>query len=233
MRAETFLSMFRVLEGILGRKYADSDRKSVSVVMQYIQDAESEPVRQQLDICREVRNLLTHNAGPDGAPIVEPSQALLNQLYEIISYVQKPQGALAYATPTERLLKAHMNERALDIMRRMEKHGYSHVPVVDDGALQGVFSKNTVFSHMLGGGTIDGDTRIGELAQYTKITGQRGSRYAFIDERASYLDARAMFEKDTGRNNRLAAIFITHTGEPGGILLGMLTPWDVMNDSPD
>ena len=233
MRAETFLSMYRVLEGLLGEKYAAADKKTSSVVMQYIQDAESEPVRRQLDVCREVRNLLTHNADQSGAPIVEPSQALLDQLYEIISYVQKPQSALAFATPVEKLLKAHANERALDIMRRMEKHGYSHVPVVDDGILQGVFSKSAVFSHIMSGGCIDSTTRIIEFSRYTGITGQRGSRYAFIDSSSSYLDARNMFEKDTGRNNRLAAIFITESGDPGGLLLGMLTPWDVMNDSPD
>ena len=98
MRAETFLSMFRVLEGLLGRKYADQDRKCQIVVMAYLQDAESEPVRQQLDVCREVRNLLTHNADALGGPIIEPSQALMDSLYEIISYVQKPQPALMFAT---------------------------------------------------------------------------------------------------------------------------------------
>lgn len=233
MRAETFLSMYRVLEGILGQKYSDSDRKSSSVVMQYIQDAESEPVRQQLDVCREVRNLLTHNADSEGGPLVEPSQALIDQLYAIISYVQKPQPALMFATRADSILQAHMNDRALDIMRRMEKHGYSHAPVIEDGRIEGVFGKHTVFAHVLEGRRLDGATRIRDFGDGLSISGAKGQRYAFMGVRHSYLDARDAFEKTSGRNNRLAAIFITDTGDDTGRVLGMLTPWDVMKSVPD
>lgn len=233
MRAETFLSMYRVLEGILGQKYSNSDRKINSVVMQYIQDAESEPVRQQLDVCREVRNLLTHNADGAGGPIIEPSQALLDQLYEIISYVQKPQPALMFATQTDRLLVAHMNDKASDIMRRMEKNGFSYVPVLDDGRIVGVFGKHSVFSYVIENGCIADNTRIRDFGKYLKVEGPRGQRFMFMGTDASYIEARNAFDRASGRDNRLAAIFITDTGDAGGRLLGMLTPWDVMNDIPD
>lgn len=233
MRAETFLSMYRVLEGILGQKYSDSDRKSNSVVMQYIQDAESEPVRQQLDVCREVRNLLTHNASGTGEPIIEPSQALIDQLYAIINYVQKPQSALMFATPEDRILRAHKNDRALDVMRRMEKHGYSYVPVLDNGRIQGVFGKHSVFSYVIDNGRIDNDTRIRDFGDGLKTEGSLGRRFMFMGPEASYLDARDAFEKKSGKNSRLAAIFITDTGDETGNVLGMLTPWDVMKNVPD
>ena len=83
MRAETFLSMFRVLEGMLDKKYAGRENGSSSVVMRYIGDPESEPVRAQLDLCRELRNLLTHNADDEGNPVCEPSKAMLDTLYKI------------------------------------------------------------------------------------------------------------------------------------------------------
>ena len=233
MRAETFLSMYRVLEGLLGEKYAAQDKKTSSVVMTYIQDAESEPIRRQLDLCREVRNLLTHNADDSGNPVVEPSQALLDALYEIIKYVETPRSALLYATKAERILRAHPNDRALDIMRRMDKHGFSHVPVIDDGRITGVFSKSAIFSYILGGSSIGPDTRIRQLGEFMDIHRNRGGRYMIIGKQATYLDARNEFERENGRNSRLAVIFITDTGDETGMLLGMLTPWDVMRDVPD
>lgn len=232
MRAETFLSMYRVLEGMLGEKYPDANPKTSSVVMMYIQDPESEPVRNKLDTCREVRNLLTHNAADDGSPIVEPSQALLDSLYEIISYIEKPQSALEYATKADNILRAHPNERILDVMRRMYKNGFSHVPVIDDDRLTGVFSKSSVFRYLIEKGYIDDDARIHEMRDSIKITGQRGCRYVYLPASATYLEARAKFENMSGRNNRLAAIFITETGDENGALLGMITPWDVMKDTP-
>ena len=149
MRSDTFLSMFRVLEGLLTQKYQGCDRHSASVVMEYINDPESEPVRTALNTCREIRNLLTHNADEDGQPLVEPSQSALDSLYQVIRYVQKPQPALMYATPVERVLRAYPNDRALDVMRRMEKHGFSHVPVMDDVRMRGVFSVRTVFLSLI------------------------------------------------------------------------------------
>jgi len=233
MRAETFLSMYRVLEGMLGEKYSDANPKTSSVVMMYIQDAESEPVRQKLDLCREVRNLLTHNADKSGAPIVEPSQELLDDLYEIISYIEKPQSALVYSTKAENILRAHPNDRVLDVMKRMYKHGYSHIPVIDDDRIQGVFSKSTIFSYLIDKGGIDTDTRIREMGKRMQTAGQRDSRYVYLPPETTYIDARRRFETMSGRNNRLAAIFITDTGDENGRLLGMLTPWDVMNDRPN
>ena len=114
MRAETFLSMYRVLEGLLDRKYAGESGSS-SVIMRYLSDPESEPVRAQLDLCRELRNLLTHNADPEGGPVAEPSKAMLDALYGIIDYVERPKPALLYATPGERVLRAHAGDLALEV----------------------------------------------------------------------------------------------------------------------
>ena len=112
MRAETFLSMFRVLEGMLDKKYAGRENGSSSVVVRYLGDPESEPVRAQLDLCRELRNLLTHNADDEGNPVCEPSKAMLDTLYKIIEYVESPKPALIYATPGERVLRAHPGDPA-------------------------------------------------------------------------------------------------------------------------
>lgn len=232
MRADTFLSMYRVLEGILDRKYAGLGRKVNSVVMEYIQDAESEPVRAQLNVCREIRNLLTHNSDKNGKPLVEPSQEVLDSLYEIIAYVQKPQPAMMYATEAARILRASMNDRAMDIMRRMEKHGYSHVPVMDDDRIVGVFGVAAVFSRVLDGGVIGPDTRIKEFGGHIRLDKQTSGRFLIMGPNATYLDVRGEFEKYEDRNSRVAVVFITSTGDESGELLGMLTPWDVMGDLP-
>ena len=61
--------MYRVLEGLLEEKFTGEARRAPSVVMDYALLPESEPVRQKLNICREVRNLLTHAADESGAPL--------------------------------------------------------------------------------------------------------------------------------------------------------------------
>ena len=71
-RAEQFLKLYRKLEGLLEKRYSGKRTAGVSVVMEYLRDADSAPCRAELDMCREIRNLLSHNAGNDGEPVVEP-----------------------------------------------------------------------------------------------------------------------------------------------------------------
>lgn len=232
MRADTFLSMYRVLEGLLEEKFTGEARRAPSVVMDYALLPESEPVRQKLNICREVRNLLTHAADESGAPLIEPSQAILDDLYEIIKYVETPQPALSYATKGDEILRASPNDRALDVMRRMEKRGYSHAPVLADGRIVGVFSVATVFSHVLTGARLNPDTRISAFGKLLDLNSRASGRFLIMNERASYLDVRKVFERRANRNQRLAAVFLTDTGDETGALTGILTPWDVMDDLP-
>ena len=124
-RSERFLKLYRVLEGLLDKRYSGR-REGSSVVMEYLRDDDSEPYRQQLDLCREIRNLLTHTSDERGEPVVEPSESVLKALEAIIRHVSMPRYAVDFGTPAERILCASPNDSALDVMRRMRKMGFSH-----------------------------------------------------------------------------------------------------------
>ena len=80
-RAETFLQKYRILEGLLEKRYDGRKTGGPSVVYEYIRDEDSEPVRVDLDLLREIRNLLSHNACDDGNAVVEPSLVLDEFVY--------------------------------------------------------------------------------------------------------------------------------------------------------
>lgn len=232
MNAERFLQKYRILEGMLEKRYDGEKMSSSSVVMEYIRDPDSDPVRVDLDLIREIRNILSHNAGPDGRPVVEPSEAMIARLDEIIDHVKRERLAKDCGTPAERILCAHPNDNVLNIMRSMLNNGYSHVPVTDDGALVGIFSIKCLFDYLAenGAGSISDDTRIRELKKYTGIDNRRGERYMFVDENATIVSVRSAFRDHHERNNRLSAVFVTETGSPGEKIQCILSPWDVLND---
>jgi len=231
-RAETFLKMYRVLEGLLERRYSGKKQGS-SVVMDYIRDQDSEPWRYELDVCREIRNLLSHNADGQGEPVVEPSEAILESLRAIVEHVSRPLLAVECGTPCAKILCAHPNDRMADVMNRMEKLGYSHVPVVERGRLVGVFSAGCLFAYLekYGLNALREDARIGQLQEMLSIDRRGADRYRFMPEDATILQVRSVFEERRERNHRLSAVFITKNGTGDEPLLAMLTPWDVMKAS--
>lgn len=231
-RAESFLKLYRILEGLLEKRYTGRKMSSGSVVMEYLHDPDSAPCRADLDMCREIRNLLSHNADEDGEPVIEPSRAAVALLRDIVEYVQRPRLAVDYGTPGEKIMFAHPNDAALGVIRHMLRMGYSHVPVRDRSGLVGVFSAASLMNCISEAGFdgLDDGLRIGELKSALEISDGRSEKYLFFPQDATLNEVRAAFDRRQERNSRVAAAFITSDGTSRGEILAMLTPWDVLKD---
>lgn len=232
MNAELFLQKYRILEGLLEKRYDGEKMSSSSVVMEYIRDPDSAPVRVELDLIREIRNILSHNAGPDGGAVVQPSESMIRKLDEIIAHVKRAKLAKDCGTPVERILSAHPNDSVINIMRSMQKNGYSHVPVTDREGLTGIFSIKCLFDYLAQNDlrSLNEDIRIRELGEYIKIDNRRGERYMFVPEDTTIVSVRSAFRTHREKNNRLGAVFVTKTGSPNEAIICILSPWDVLND---
>jgi len=232
LRAELFLRKYRVLEGLLERRYEGRKLSSSSVVMEYARDADSERIRVDLDLLREIRNILSHNADADGSPVVEPSQEVLDRLDRVIDHVKKPMLAVDFGTPARSILFANLNDRIFDLMRGMRKNGYSHVPLRGERGIFGVLSVKSVFDHLAeyGPESLDAASRISALGSRVKLGGALSERYAFMAADSTLANVRAAFDRPAEKNRRLNIVFITQTGDPGEDIICMLSPWDVLSE---
>ena len=232
LRSTQFLKLYRKLEGLLEKRYSNKRVSSGSVVMEYLHDPDSAPCRADLDMCREVRNLLAHNDDDEGQSVVEPSPGVVKLLGDIVDYVQRPRLAVDYGTSGDRIMFAHPNDSALDVMRHMMRMGYSHVPVRDKTGLVGVFSAGALMSFVgeKGFGSLEDDLRVGDLKKALSVDNERTDQYLFFDPSVTMTAVRMAFEKRQERNRRLAVVFITEDGGQHSQVLAMLTPWDVLKD---
>lgn len=168
MKSDEFLNLYRTLEEVLSEKYSDRTRNYGSVVVQFMNDAEGRQFKDKLNLCREIRNLLSHHPEVNGESIIEPSQAMLDILNEVINYVKRPPLTISYATPFENLLKASLNNNALTVMKKMERRGFSHVPVLEDRRFIGVFSVGTLFMYISDSNSVENIEKmeIGDFRKY-------------------------------------------------------------------
>ncbi|RKJ41461.1 CBS domain-containing protein [Acutalibacter sp. 1XD8-33] len=231
-RAQLFLDLYKQIEDELEDKYRNARRHYASVVFEFIKDYESAPVRDKLDVCRHIRNLMAHSANMDGEPVVEPSQPVVDALREVLDFVRRPPLALEYATKGERVLKVNAKQKVLRVMEVMEKNGYSHVPVMKENRFYGVFSVGSVFRYLLknGGKGVTPETTIRDMRGYLAVE-EHIENYEFVPATATYIYVRQRFEQVRAKNKRVSVIFITQDGKPDQPLLGMLTPWDVLGES--
>ncbi len=227
--SEEFLDLYRQMEDLLERRYQGEKRRYSSVVFEFCRDDESEPVRDKLQVCRELRNLLTHTPNLQGQPVAQPSGPMLEAMRQVLEFVKRPPLAIEFATKGETIMTGSPREKVLPLMAKMEKRGFSHVPVLEQGRFCGVFSIGTVFRYLLqsGGKGISPEDTVRDLGRVIAL-GDHLENYRFVCESATYSQVRAIFERVSGKNGRISVVFITQSGKEDEKLLGMVTPWDVL-----
>ncbi len=229
MTSDAFLEIYRQFEDALDDKYAGKKRKYSSVVIEYLNDEESKSFRDRIDVCREIRNVLSHNAKINGKDIVSPADEMGDFLKTVTELIKKPPLAIDFGTKGENIFYAGINQTAIKIMGIMNKKGYSHVPILQNGKFIGVFSQGAVFRHVLYNYQlpIKKTTTIAQMRDFLPIHAH-SENYEFCAEDLTVFEARKKFETVKDKNKRISVIFITETGSMDEELLCMITPWDII-----
>ena len=229
-----FLDLYNKLERLLDNRYKKKGRRFPSLILRFENEDEGKRWRDELEICREMRNLLAHNPRIEGEEFLIPSDALIDVLRQIISDVEDPPRAITICTPTDKLLLCTGCEHVGDVIRTMEAHGYSHVPILEDGVLDGVFSAGTLFSCFAeNGGALSPKTTVSEFSRFLPPNVHRSETYHFAAPDADYWELKDEFIPKGPKHARVAAVFVTSDGTERGKVLGMITPWDMLRAFPE
>lgn len=236
-RAEQFLELYKQLEELLRLRYdtgSPSSRRE-NAIHRFISSQEGRRFRDELDLCREVRNLLSHRAQFEGESPVMPAESLITFLSGLVAYLADPPNALCMATKTEELLLATKESKLDALLALMEKKGYSHVPVPEGKRLYGVFSTGVFGAYFREHPSLPlgADAKMATLYPYLPITRHACEQYAFVSADTAYETVRQLFASKGPRKKRMAAVFVTKNGGKDERLLGMITPWDVLKFEPD
>ncbi len=229
-RTEQFLELYKRLETVAASLMRDKKRGG-SAVFYLANMPRYAHWKNDLDYCREVRNLLQHEVKIDGAYAVEPSEQMVKFLEKVLHRLEHPALAIDHATKRPNILSAGLNDQLLPIMREMQRQSFSHVPILENDVVIGVFSENTVFQALLDNSCIPltEDTLVSAFRDYLPISRHLGHRFAFIPANLTLDDAREIFDSAYDRNRKLRTLFITQNGRPDEPLLALMTPYDVLD----
>ncbi|NLW70683.1 MAG: CBS domain-containing protein [Eubacteriaceae bacterium] len=228
MNTEDFINLYKELERVLFEKYGQSGDKYENSVLRFINSERGRPYKDTLDICREMRNLLSHYPKEDGKYIFQPSDDIVLELSSIVNKLKNPITAKDFAI--RNIFTVKPDTRAKQALSSMQERGFSHAPMISAGRLTGVFSISTLitFSMKYGGAVLKEDTTVSDFAEFLPIDKHSGEYFAFAPPKALPEELNDLFSAKRERK-RLAIIFITDTGKPSGKLSGMITPWDLID----
>ena len=226
-RTETFIELYKQLEELAVSRYGyPADGRAV---YQLERRPEFRSLKEELDYCRDVRNLLQHRKRLGESFPVEPSGAMLDLLRRCIAQVENPPLARDIQVPLSEVLYKSPEDLVRPTMLEMAERGFSHIPILEGGVVTGIFSENTVFTCLLRGEVlgIDGDMRFSHLAAWLPPEKHRSESFRFIREDKLVDELSAMIEKAQARHDRIGLMFTTRNGRADEPILGLLTAWDV------
>lgn len=226
-KTELFLDKYRELEAVASARYDLSNWNSAVSFLE--RRPEYQSIKTELAYCREVRNLLTHNPKIHDRYAVEPSDEMVKLLEQTVERVKNPKKAKHIWVPRERVFCRRMEDLVRPAMMEMNARVFTHIPIVKDGVVAGVFSENTLLSCLLDDGivSVDGNTRFADIAEYLPLDRHRAESFRFVGPDTLASEIEDIFQEATERSDRIGLIFVTASGRNTEKLLGIISPWDI------
>ena len=228
-KAEKFLDLYKKLEGVLRRSHPEMPKGDGAIPWAYRNLPECMVVAGELDYCREVRNLLQHKAKVGKSYLVEPSDAMIETMLGTIEKVTHPDLVSSVFVKKGDVRAAKMDDLVRPVMREMVEKTYTHVPILEDGRVVGVFSENTLLSFLMGDTLVEiaDDATFAEFSSLLPLDAHESEVFEFIGINELAYTAAGRFRDALKRKERIGMLFVTASGEPDEELLGILTAWDM------
>lgn len=224
---QLFTDKFKQLERQIKNRY--HLRRDESAINFLLQRPEYQQYYIDLDYCRELRNFLSHN--PEIKNSIQPTQGLIYFLDEMIKQVINPPLAEKHAITKEDIISAKPNDYVLPFMQEMKLHSYSHIPILENDIVIGVFSENTILSYLLHDEMIciDNTTKFSDdnLMKYLPLAAHTSETFKFVNQSILLEDANSIFQDALQKGERIGLVFLTETGDEKEPITGILTAWDV------
>ncbi|WP_418790632.1 CBS domain-containing protein [Phosphitispora sp. TUW77] len=230
-RSTKYLALYNKLDSFMKEKLGRDDGFSHTRMINELsrRDILFRRYESELKSFARLRNAIVHNRYPDKAvPIAEPHKYVVTRYEELINQVFNPPKALSIAINRRAIYTTTLDANAIDVMKTMNENRYTHVPVLKEDKMYGVFSENTVFSYIAENKIfIEEHAVISDFIDFIPIEKHKGEKFLFIERDTLVSDVEKMFRIEKKRHCRLAVVYITENGSPDEELLGMITSWDI------
>ncbi len=226
-RVDIFLDKYKQLENVVKAEFHLSEKDSA---MGFLMNRKAfQGMKNELDLCRETRNLLSHNPKVKGSYAVEPSEKMVQLLDEIINKVQNPLRARDIMVYKNDLYYCGMNDGVREAMKIMNSKSYAHIPIMDNDVVIGVFSENILLSLLVDEKleSIDDNLKFNKISKYLDLNRVGGESYRFIPQNESVSEISEMYKRASDKNDRIGMIFVTHNGKASEKVLGIITAWEL------
>lgn len=225
--AEIFLDHYKDMEYIIREKYKLENWEST--IRFLTGRREFKKYVNELQYCREVRNLLSHKPKLNNQYSVEPSDEMIHLLKTVKERLEMPPVIMDIAVPVEKILYKSFEDGVIQTLREMNDLSFGNVPILEGGVVKGVLSEKSIVHYIVQEKRfhIPDSLKLEDIKTYLLIENHQREQYAFAAKNALISDVSNLFHKALDKGARIGMVFLTQTGKDTERLLGIVTAWDL------
>lgn len=182
----------------------------------------------------QLRNAIIHNSDSRAQPIAEPHDHIVREYESLVERILRPPKADEHWIPKSDIFTAVSSDNVVAAMKEMFTKRYSHVPILEEGVVVGVFSEWTPLEIVNDKGEllVDDSQVFSEFTRWTDLDSDSNREAVRFAKRDSLLDEiREMIDRDIKERIRVGMVLFTEHGRRDERLLGLITPWELLNQA--
>lgn len=188
----------------------------------------------ELLIIKQVRNINTHQRNDKYGYVVCPNPDMNIKLKSIVDEINNPPTIYNsnMCIKRQNMYCKTLNDTIEATIKDMVDKIYTHIPILENGIVIGVFSESTLLDivNVESGIVVDKNTKFSDILEYLKIENHSTEDFIFISRNKNIYDVEDIFKDYFVRKKRLGCVYITENGKPSESILGMLTAWDILGN---
>lgn len=229
-KADEYIELYKKLERITKREYGlgDSDK----ITGHLIRDRRFGRFTDNIDYCRRVRNLMSHEEKVDKQFLVDPSDAMIEFISKLIIELENRKKCHQIAVNLKSLYHGSMEDNVSEAMQIMRKENYTHIPILKDGQVVGVFDENAIFNYLADNIVVAVDElTFKDLEEYLSVDDRELITFEFVKSDSYVEDLIKKFDVNNSLDKRIGMVFLTPGGTRNEKITGIITTWDILGST--
>ncbi|HAQ55896.1 MAG TPA: hypothetical protein DCR44_00590 [Acholeplasmatales bacterium] len=189
-------------------------------------------VAKNLRSLRELRNFVVHDKRTDTIQACLVTDEAIRFLEKTLDSLQRPKRAIDVCVTKDKILFAWLTSPVQPLLQAMLQRNISHVPVLrEDGTMFGVFSGTTMFAKGASAAPflIGPKTTMKDFELHLPISAH-AEKYVFVNRDTPIEDLIMYFGETPKDGKKTKMLFVTEHGKPEERILGLITPWNILDD---
>lgn len=227
---ELFIEEYKKLEEAVRRVYHVGLDTSIVTVLK--QQKKFDKYKTNIQSCADLRNFYQHNSKIKNQFIADVSVDAIDFLKLLTTLVNNRGKCKDRCVLFPRVYWRSLNDSVKETMSVMNKKLYTHIPILKDNKVIGVFDENSLFSFLASNndGIFEFDEKLTfeDMKEFIKLDDREMEEFVFFGMTRYIDDAVKEFKRISEQGRRLGLLLLTATGKPTEDLQGIITPWDII-----